>query len=100
MVLSVPCGQTAEIVADGVEDGHFLRVDKHANVCLGVKQLVLPIAQSVDDNAVQRLRRQRTIAVRLSVRLFGCKLHLPVQHVATEKVVIIQKLLYCEHSQF
>ena len=99
MVLSVPCGQTAEIVADGVEDGYFLRVDILLDLRLRIALADL-LALGSQHDAVQRLLRQYAIVTQLSVGRPDSKLHLPVQHVATEKVVIIQKLLDCEHSQF
>jgi sigma-E factor negative regulatory protein RseC len=37
-------------------------------------------------------------AVRLAFGIPGCKLNLPVQHVATEKVVLTKELLSLEHS--
>ena len=99
MVLSVPCGQTAEIVADGVEDGYFLRVDILLDLRLRIALADL-LALGSQHDAVQRLLRQHAIVTQLSVGRPDSKLQLTVQHVATEIVIVTQEQLYCEHSQF
>ena len=93
MVLSVPLGQVVEIIANGVIRANLFRMNKLHDIRLWIGTLADVLALGTKDNAVQRFLRQRTENRFLPFGRLSRKLHLPVQLVATEQVVLVQKLL-------
>ena len=94
MVLSVPLRQVVEKFLDGIEQGHFFRVDIVDDVLLRRPFLADFVALGTDDDAVQRLLCQRSEgrvvfhAESLLVGLDDGELYLAVQLVAAEQVVV------------
>ena len=96
MVLSVPFGQTTQIVVDGVIDGHLFRMDIQLDVLLGRSVLTNVFALGLEDDAVQHLLGQRSEDAWGDFQFFN--LPLSVQHVTAEMIVLIQERLYAERS--
>ena len=103
MVLSVPLGQVVEVVANGVIRAYLFRLHKVLNVRLRIAALAHILALGSDDDAFQGTLRQRTPCCIVVGNCFiysrlGYKLHLPVQLIETEKVVLLKERLDYEHS--
>ena len=60
MVLAVPLGQVRQVVIDGIERHDLLGVDVLLDVRPGTLSLADVLALGLEDDAVQRLLRQRT----------------------------------------
>ena len=97
MVLSVPCRQVFQEVANRIILWHLLGVDIHLDVSLRIALSNL-LAQGSEHDAVQRLLGQRAIGwfSLVSLYLLG-EFHFTVEDVATEHVVLRQELL---HNQY
>ena len=88
MVLSVPLWQVVQVFADRIVRAYLFRMDKFHDIRLGIAALADILALGTQDDAVQGLLGQRTIVRCLTVRLLCGELHLSVQQVATETVVL------------
>ena len=93
MVLSVPLRQAVEVTANGVVRVYLFRTNKLHDVSLRTGTLADVLALGLQDNAVQRLLRQRTESRLLPFGKLSRELHLSVQLIATEQVVFVQELL-------
>ena len=98
MVLSIPLGQAVEIRLDGIERRHIIRIDNRLDVRLWILSLADVRAHRLEDDAVQRLLRQRTPDGFIGLSWLFRKLYLTVQHIATEQVLVVQKQLDSEHA--
>ena len=88
MVLSVPLWQRVQVVANGVIRAYLFRINKLHDVTLRIMPLADILALGTMDNAVLGLLGQRTEIRQLTVRRLCGELHLTVQLVATEAVVL------------
>ena len=94
VVFAVPRRQLVQVVADRIMYGYILRMYELYDLRLRTAFFTHLFLLSPADNTIKRLLGQRApVLIRR-----GCKLYLPVQYIATEKVIFIEKQLDCERG--
>ena len=91
MVLSVPFGQTVEVLLNRVMVAYLFRVNQLLNLRLGITLFADVLTSGANHDTVQRLLSEHPV-----LGLFcrkGGKLYLSAQHIATKQVILVQKLL-------
>ena len=96
MIPSVPLGQAVKIFPDRVIDWNLFGVDQLHDLRLRTAFLNDSLALGSDDDAVQCLLREDP--VNRFIGRQGCKLHLSVQHVATEEVIVFEEIFDSQSS--
>ena len=97
VVLAVPLGQAIQVVLDGIECLHLLRVDVLLDVALRTALLEHVLSLGLNHYAVQRLLRQHAILLHAAVLRPLGELRLSVQHVVSEGVMLVQKHFDAQH---
>ena len=98
IVVSIPFGQRLQIVNNRIERLHLFRFHIQLDQVLGIALLQDTLTQHSQHDAVLGLQRQGSPIATHALSILGCILHLTVQYIATEKVILLKVLLDDKHT--